>query len=281
MGIVNASIPFTGKMNGYVFRNVDGKILTQTLPKEIKNKQSYEQQKNRVRILNGMAFVMAMHADGVKFGFEERRGCVSDNAMMLRYGSRMQPEVYITGFQKEEMQSVLTEFPVSRGSLPSIAQHYDANLSELVTDIKVTADGHIDTQHECLVLLKVKNYSDHVGLHKPECLNAELSKEVMQQATVDEINAETEQYGMGLRVVDGHLALDMATDEAACIYAKQPNRNESDDHHQYFYYSSQDLTITPELATLRSKWTTNDALDRAITASLNKENRKRLKRSSD
>lgn len=274
MGIVNVSIPFTGKMNGYVFRNVDGKLLAQTMPKEIKNRQSYEQQKNRVRILNGMAFVMAMHADGVKFGFEERRGSMSDNAMMLRYGSRMQPEVYITGFNKEEMQSVLTEFPVSRGSLPSIGQHYDANIGKLVTDIKVTDDGHIDTQHESLVLLKVKNHSDLKNLRKPECLTAELSKELMQQVTVEEINAETEQYGMGLSVVDGCMALDMATDEAACIYAKQKNRNESNDRHQYFYYSNQDLTITPELATLRSKWTTNQALDIAITASLNKENRK-------
>lgn len=97
----------------------------------------------------------------------------------------------------------------------------------------------------------------------------------MQQATVEEINTKTEQFGMGLRVVDGHLALDMATDEGACIYAKQPNRNESDDRHQYFYYSSQDLTITPELATLRSSWTTKEALDRAIDDSLNKENRRK------
>lgn len=274
MGIVNASIPFTGKMNGFVFRHVGEKDIVQTMPKEIKNRQSYAQQKNRVRILNGMAFVMAMHADGAKFGFEERRGSVSDQAIMLRYGSRMLPEVYITGSHKEDMMTVLTEFPVSRGSLPSIGQHYDATLGELVTDIMVSDDGHIDTQHESLVLLKVKNYSGPMGLHKPECLNAELNKDLMLQATVEEINAEAEQYGMGLRVVDGHLALDMATDEAACIYAKQLNRNESDDRHQYFYYSSQDLTITPELAALRSKWTTTEALDRAIQSSLNKENSK-------
>lgn len=37
----------------------------------------------------------------------------------------------------------------------------------------------------------------------------------MQQATVEEINTETEQFGMGLRVVDGHLALDMVTDEGS------------------------------------------------------------------
>lgn len=271
--------PLKGKMGNMVFRMIGDQMVAGVKAKDARNPRSGMQQSNRAKWFNNMAFASAMKQEGCPFGFEEKHGTQSNHSLIQKYGAKAEPAVFITQEMKNYLQVVLTDFPISRGSLPEVAQAYDAEHGVLLTDIPVDeADNvlatdtivvvHVHPVKVELSLFEFKN--EKIVLEKYpelrnreafclECESLELTRGFRNAfAHLDE--------SFGLCRIDGHLALKMAPEDGACVYLKRAKSKGASLLKETYFYSSQNLVLGPAALQYREQWITPESAELSIAS---------------
>lgn len=267
---------FNGKVGDLLFRQIGDQTVVSHKPIP-RNPRTQAQQVNRARWLNNVSFVQIMKRGNFYFGFEEKHGSQSDTCLVQKYGSKAEPAVYIVQDMKGAAV-VLTEFPISRGSLPAVEQQYDAEHGVLMTDIAVDDMGWINTEYTVVVvhahpekmnssLNYTKAMTDVLTKH-PELMEREIYTPCL---TSVEINpADTPRPNISdydsLTAIDGRLCVRMVPEDAACVYIKRRNPRQSRAGKDAFFYSSQDMTLGPAAIEYRSQWTTPAAAELAAAS---------------
>lgn len=269
----------SGRMGNVVFRTVGGQMVSSVKVDGPRNPRSGIQQSNRAKWLNNMSFASVMKMQECPFGFEEKHGTQSNHSLIQKYGAKSEPAVYILQEMKTYRNVVLTEFPISRGSLPEVAQSYDDELGVLLTDIPVNEEGNI-LSNDTIMVLHIHPYkvssnfyefkAEKQALDKHpelrnrevyclECKSLELTKSPKNAlACIDE--------SFGLCQVDGRLALKMAPEDGACIYLKRTKKRGTSTAKETYFFSSQNLVLGSAALAYREQWITPEAAEVSIAS---------------
>ena len=153
-----------GSVGSHTFRYSKGQLIVSQKAVDHTDARTYEQVAQRAKWMNVVAIAKSMTSSAFKFGFEDKAQNQTDFNLFYKYALSLEPAIYITKAMREAGVFVPAPYPITKGSLGTIQNAYDATNGCIATDL--TYGAAIDentTVAEFSVALKNANSGWQMG----------------------------------------------------------------------------------------------------------------------
>ena len=254
-----------GSIGSHTFRYTNGQLVVSQKAATVSNPRTYEQVVRRALFLNVSATGKLLSTATFKFAFEDKESKQTDYNMFFKYAMKTPNPVYITKNMRQRRICVPVEYPVSRGSLPSIKCSYDASAQAFVTNLSASDVNASTTVSDFSIDFRGKNKS-HQFL-----LDDKLVYVVLEGTMGDDGYVRFEVAGASLlisydntaklsavlplmKVVNGKIAFTASAYSCIAVLHSRPTEDG-------VYVSPQDLVLSDDLKTYAATFRTAEAKD--------------------
>ena len=254
-----------GSVGSHTFRYTNGQLVVSQKAATVTNPRTYEQVVHRAQFLNVAAAGKLLSSATFKFAFEDKDAKQTDYNMFFKYAMMTPNPVYITKYMRQSGICVPVEYPVSRGSLPSIKCSYDASAGAFVTNLSASDVTTSTTVEEFSIDFHGKNKS-HQFLFEDKLVYVELKGTMGDDGYVhfevtgaslllsSDDTAKLSFVLPLLKIVNGKVAFTASAYSCIAVIHTRPTA-------EGVYVSSQELVLSDDLKAYAATFRTSEAKD--------------------
>ena len=258
-----------GSVGSHTFRYSKGHLIVSQKATDVTDPRTYDQVAVRAKWLNVVGIAKSMTSSAFKFGFEDKAQNQTDFNLFYKYALALDPAIYITKPMREAGIFIPSQYPITKGSLGSIENTYDATNGCIQSNLAYSGTiNETTTVAELSVALKNSNNGWQIGdkLIYVVLIGEMGSDGYVAYKTVgasimlsDSDNATVLSLMPRLKVQGGKLAF--TADEYDCgAFIHQRNSDGA------VKVSNQDLVISDATATFAALYQTDSAKEAAMNS---------------